>query len=57
MHEPEPKNWHQKTWVRVLLLIFAVLIAGGLYLLSIRIATQRPRTVPVTPDTSDWDGL
>ncbi|MFP4103279.1 hypothetical protein [Coleofasciculus sp.] len=52
MHEPEPKNWHQKTWVRILLLIFAVLIAGGLYLISIRIATQRPRTVPATPDTS-----
>lgn len=51
MNEPDRKNWYQKTWVRVLLLLLLPLVAGGLYLISTRLTVSKPKAVPVAPET------
>ncbi|MEW6495786.1 MAG: hypothetical protein AB1589_25195 [Cyanobacteriota bacterium] len=53
MSELEQKNWHQKTWVRVLVLLLIPLIIGGLYWISTWLTVAKPRAVPITPETSN----
>ncbi len=49
MPEPNRQSWHQRTWVRILILILIPLIAGSLYLIAARITLQR--TVPVETES------
>lgn len=59
MNEPEPKTWHQKTWVRVAALLLLPIIAVGLYLISTFFAIRRPVNPPDLPEipTSESETL
>jgi len=50
MHDPDQelnrKNWHQRTWVRITILLLLPLISVGLYVISVRIALRRPPYLP-----------
>jgi len=46
MEEQNPHRWHQKTWVRVLVLLLLPVIIGSLYLLTHLFALQRPPSRP-----------
>jgi hypothetical protein len=39
-------NWHQKIWVRVVVLLLLPLVAGGLYLVTTRISLNKPASEP-----------
>jgi len=56
MQEPNPHRWHQKTWVRVLVLLLVPVIVGSLYLLTHLFALQRlpssPSRQPVNPEAT-----
>lgn len=51
MHESEQDRWHQKPFVKVLLMLLLPLIIGGLYLISTRFALRRHVNAPITPET------
>lgn len=46
MSEPTPHNWHQQTWVRVLVLLLLPIIIASLYLLTNLLALRRPPSRP-----------
>lgn len=49
MNEQNPHSWHQKTWVRVLVLLLLPVIIGSLYLLTNLFAFQRLQRIPSSP--------
>jgi hypothetical protein len=52
MNESEA-NWHQKTWVRVVVLLLLPLIVGGLYLVTTHISLNKPASEPAPLEPSE----
>ena len=52
MNDLEQKKWHEKTFIRVLVLLLVPLIVGGLYFISTSIILNRPKPAPMSPETN-----